>query len=202
MVLSTDLVHERILQSVRETASDGCTKLAFQAMGTQCEITFVPPAPAQAKEFKRAVLRWVAEFEAKYSRFITTSLIGQINAAAGKEWVAVDAETDRLFTLCGELYAFTGGAFDPTALPLLKVWNWKAQPPVLPSADVINAARNLTGWHKVQRQPGAIFLPEAGMGLDLGGIGKEYAVDCAAEDRKSTRLNSSHSSVSRMPSSA
>jgi thiamine biosynthesis lipoprotein len=34
------------------------------------------------------------------------------------------------------------------------------------------------GWNKIQRRPGGIFLPLRGMAIDLGGIGKEYAVDC------------------------
>ena len=41
----------------------------------------------------------------------------------------------------------------------------------------MKAALALTGWRKVQRRPGAVLLPEAGMGLDFGGFGKEFAVD-------------------------
>jgi len=49
---------------------------------------------------------------------------------------------------------------------------------VIPDDAAIQAARALVGWNKIQRRPGGIFLPQAGMALDLGGIGKEYAVDC------------------------
>jgi thiamine biosynthesis lipoprotein len=130
------------------------------------------------REFQRDVIAWVAAFEARYSRFIADSLIGRINAAAGQHWVDVDVETERLFGLCHDLVFFTRGAFDPTALPLIRLWDWKANPPVIPENAAVRAARELVGWHKVQRRPGAIFLPRCGMGLDLGGIGKEYAVDC------------------------
>jgi thiamine biosynthesis lipoprotein len=71
---------------------------------------------------------------------------------------------------------FTRGVFDPTSLPLIRLWNWKANPPVVPDDATISAARERVGWRKVQRRKGAIFLPE-GMCIDLGGIGKEYAVD-------------------------
>jgi len=121
---------------------------------------------------------WTAQFEARYSRFIPDSLIGRINAAAGEHWVETDPETDRLFSLCQELFFFTGGSFDPTALPLIKLWNWKQHPPAIPDDQSIQAARALVGWNKIQRRPGGIFLPQRGMALDLGGIGKEYAVDC------------------------
>jgi thiamine biosynthesis lipoprotein len=179
MVNSADQVHQRILASVREIDTDAGRKLGFQAMGTWCQITFTSPTPPVGKAFATAALRWVAEFEARYSRFIPDSLISRINAAAGRDWVELDAEADRIFSLCGELVFFARGAFDPTALPLIALWNWKADPPVIPSDEAIRAARELVGWDKVQHHLGAIFLPVAGMCLDLGGIGKEYAVDCA-----------------------
>ena len=179
MVSSTDQIHQRILASVRESETDAGHKLGFRAMGTWCQFTFTPPSPKAGKTFATNALRWVAEFEARYSRFVPDSLISRINAAAGRDWVEVDAGTDQVFSLCSELVFFTRGVFDPTALPLIALWNWKASPPVVPTDDAVRAARELVGWDKVQRRPGAIFLPVAGMCLDLGGIGKEYAVDCA-----------------------
>jgi thiamine biosynthesis lipoprotein len=146
-------------------------------MGTVCRVSLVESSRRAANAYLDQLLDWVAAFEAKYSRFLTSSLISQINAVAGKEWVNVDAETEQLLTLCGEMFFFTRGAFDPTALPLVRLWNWKAS--VVPADDVIAAARRLVGWREVQRRPGAIFLPRAGMCLDFGGIGKEYAVDMA-----------------------
>jgi thiamine biosynthesis lipoprotein len=47
----------------------------------------------------------------------------------------------------------------------------------LPSDDAIREAQQRVGWSKVQRAPGRLFLPLEGMGLDLGGMGKEFAVD-------------------------
>ncbi len=47
----------------------------------------------------------------------------------------------------------------------------------MPDDQAIEATKAKVGWRKIQRAPGKVFLPEAGMALDLGGIGKEYAVD-------------------------
>ncbi len=152
-------------------------KISFRAMGTMCHITGGELTP----EFRAAALRWVAEFEARYSRFLPGSLISRINAAAGERWTEIDPVTERIFELCEQLVFFTRGAFDPTALPLIQLWNWKANPPAIPTGSQIAAARKLVGWDKVQRRPGAVFLPERGMAIDLGGIGKEYAVDCVVE---------------------
>lgn len=171
-------VYERIVRSASRSRSGGLCKLSFHAMGTTCRLQWrASGGEASTREFEDEVLRWVAVFEAKYSRFLPDSLIGRINAAAGEHWVETDPETENLLNLCGQMNFFSGGVFDPTALPLIRLWNWKARPPVIPTEEQLAAARELCGWNKVERRPGGIFLPRAGMCLDLGGIGKEYAVD-------------------------
>jgi FAD:protein FMN transferase len=120
-------------------------------------------------------------FETKYSRFKPESLVSRINAVAGKEWVEIDAEMDGLLKLCDTLHFMTQGVIDPTMLPLIQLWNYKAEQPRIPNEVEINAARALVGWKKVQRMPGRVFLPEAGMALDFGGFGKEYAIDVTAQ---------------------
>jgi thiamine biosynthesis lipoprotein len=174
---STRTVYERVKRSAQSSGSDGFHKLTFQAMNTLCRVNFSTGNPGLARDFQEEVLQWVAWFEASYSRFIDDSLIGRINLAAGLHWVEVDPETDALFNLCQEMIFFTRGVFDPTSLPLIRLWNWKAKPPVVPDGEAIKRAQELVGWRKVQRRPGGIFLPQKGMCLDLGGIGKEYAVD-------------------------
>ena len=176
--LTAGEVLARVTQSARSSVSGTLHQLEFRAMSTVCRVNCHGISAATAQAFQREVVTWVAQFEARYSRFIADSLIGRINAAAGEHWVETDAEADRLFQLCQELFFFTRGSFDPTALPLIQLWNWKRQPPVIPDAAAIQAARALVGWNKIQRRPGGIFLPQRGMALDLGGIGKEYAVDC------------------------
>ena len=174
---STQEIQERVARSAHHVFDRGLHKLSFHAMSTICQVHFQAPNEALARAFQQEVLDWVGWFEARYSRFIPDSLISRINAAAGKDWVEVDPETDALFNLCQEMVFFTRGVFDPTALPLIRLWNWKAKPPVIPADTDIRSVLGLVGWNKVQRRQGAIFLPREGMCLDLGGIGKEYAVD-------------------------
>jgi thiamine biosynthesis lipoprotein len=157
-------------------------KLSFPALGTTCEVQYVTPGDVlPMPAFESEAVGWVQAFEAKYSRFKPASLVSRINAAAGNAWVEVDAETEELFRLCDNLFVMTLGLLDPTALPLIKLWNWKAEPPVIPSSAEIETARQLVGWPKVQRAPGKVFLPKHGMALDFGGFGKEYAVDRVAQ---------------------
>ena len=163
----------------------GLRRLTFPALGTRCEVQYAAPGgDRQGAAFERATVGWVQAFEARYSRFRPDSLLSRINAAAGRDWVEVDAEMEAMFKLCDTVVFMTQGILDPTALPLIRLWNWKAQPPIVPTAEEIAAARRRVGWAKVQRRPGGVFLPEKGMALDFGGFGKEYAVDVVADIAK------------------
>lgn len=174
-------VRDRVRQSAVIRQETAVSVLTFHAMGTRCRVCLAEPSRDAANQFLDQLLNWVADFEAKYSRFLETSLVSRINAAAGKYWIEIDPETEALFALCAHAVFVTHGVFDPTALPLIRLWNWRAQPPVIPSDEAIASALELVGWHKVQRRPGAVFLPRPGMAIDLGGVGKEYAVDvCSA----------------------
>lgn len=172
----------RVRKSARLEFRDGAHHLTFEALGTRCHVAFTSfPNRTVSDGIPTSVLRWVAEFEAKFSRFIPTSLVSRINAAAGREAVAIDPETEHLLQLCDQVVFMTRGVLDPSSLPLISLWNWKAQPPVVPHPEAIEKARDLCGWRQLVRGPGSIFLPRQGMGIDLGGIGKEFAVDQVAE---------------------
>lgn len=168
----------RIRASLQQTSRGNMHQVVFQAMGTKCSVSIAAP-PSQIVSLVSSLIDWVAQFEAKYSRFLPTSLISTITAAAGREFVALDPETEQLFALCDQMHFMTAGIFDPSALPLIQLWNWKAG--VIPTQEAVDATKQQVGWRKVQRTPGRIFLPRTGMGLDLGGMGKEYAVDRVAQ---------------------
>ncbi len=150
-------------------------------MGTDCQVDFAAASLGAARSFAAHTQSWVADFEARFSRFRPDSLVSRINAAAGRDWVAVDAEAESLLGLCDWYHRLTGGVFDPATLPLLALWDYHAPRAAPPSDAEVGAARARCGWSRVRREPGRILLPEAGMGLDLGGIGKEYAVDRVIE---------------------
>jgi thiamine biosynthesis lipoprotein len=170
-------VTARVRDTMRTQSQGDYHILTFRAMSTPVRICFCQEKLPLAADFQRAVVQWVSCFEARYSRFIPESIVGQINAGAGGDWMEVDHETDQLLGLCDEMYRLTGGVFDAASLPLLRLWDWKAMPPRIPGPEATAAARRLSGWDKIHRRPRAIRLGSPGMGIDLGGIGKEYAVD-------------------------
>ena len=157
--------------------AQGVRRMEFRALGTACVIQFRLNDERAALAFGAEALGWLSDFEAKFSRFRPASPVSQINAAAGKEWVKVDAEMERMLDMAEGLYNLTNGILDATMLPLLRVWDWKTVHTRLPEAAAVRQALSLTGWRKVRRRSGAVFLPAEGMGLDFGGFGKEFAVD-------------------------
>ncbi len=170
-------VLRRIRESCHESRTDGGRELRFMALGTTCRWVTVGSSEA-IRRFDGEALGWLAAFEAKYSRFLPDSWISVLNASAGGAAVASDPEIDRILALCHEMHFLTRGVFDPTALPLIQLWDWRRAQ--IPTDPQIEAARQCVGWRKVERKPGSVRLSEPGMCLDLGGMGKEYAVDQVA----------------------
>ncbi len=174
-------VSARVRDSMQVEARGDSHRIRCRAMSTPVNIAFVTSSTAVARDFQRMAIDWIARFEARYSRFIPESIIGQVNARGGEggggDWMELDEDADRLLSICAEMHHLTRGAFDAAALPLLRIWDWKTDPPRLPGHSAIRAALEISGWEKVQRRPRGIRLPIAGMGIDLGGIGKEFAVD-------------------------
>lgn len=172
---------KRIEARIRFEEDTELYRLTFSALGTDCSILFHSLSNPQAAAYAKTAAQWVADFETRYSRFLPGSLVSKIGRAAGKHPVMINDEDNRLFDICSSVYESTGGLVDVTARPLLNLWDYRKTPCKVPSESQIEEARALVGWELVERTSNSIFLPKPGMRLDLGGIGKEYAVDRVVE---------------------
>jgi FAD:protein FMN transferase len=151
----------------------------FKAMSSACEIRLEGDGEEALCAAAQHAIDEVLRIEHKYSRYRDDSIVSRINAAAGRaEPVAVDAETARLLAFAGELHAASDGLFDITSGVLRRVWDFRAGR--MPEAEALSAQLPLIGWDQVELEGAWIRLPRAGMELDFGGFGKEYAVDRAA----------------------
>ncbi len=150
----------------------------FGAMASQCEVQLAARDGTHAQQLAAPAIAEVRRIETAFSRYRDDSIVSRINRAAGLDWVEVDAETDALFNYADALYASSGGLFDITSGVLRRAWDFRT--PRLPAGDALQALRALIGWNRVERTPGRIRLPLAGMEIDFGGFGKEYAADRAA----------------------
>jgi thiamine biosynthesis lipoprotein len=149
----------------------------FQAMASPCEVHVGESDRETAQRIVALVAGEAARIEAKFSRYRRGNAIDVINTADGRA-VVVDDETARLVDYGAQLHELSGGKFDVTSGVLRRAWRFDGSDRV-PSREAVAALLPIVGWDKVRwRSPELTLLP--GMEIDLGGIGKEYAVDRAA----------------------
>ena len=131
---------------------------------------------AIAKAAGDAAQREARRIEQKFSRYRVDSVVGKINASNGAE-VRVDDETAQLLTFAAHCFDVSGGRFDVTSGVLRKIWKFDGSDRI-PDDAAIASIKPFVGWRKVCWNPPVIALRK-GMEIDLGGLGKEYAVDRA-----------------------
>jgi len=151
-------------------------RIPFRAMASENEIQLDADAPF-ARRAADAAIADVQRIEAKYSRYLDDSLTTRINRAAGGAPVEIDAETAGLIAYADRCYTQSGGLFDVTSGVLRRAWDFRREPPALPDDVALATALARIGWADVEWDERAIRLPRAGMEIDFGGIGKEYAAD-------------------------
>jgi thiamine biosynthesis lipoprotein len=148
-------------------------------MGGVNEVQLFTKTKDEAESVFVAIAEEVRRIEGKFSRFRKDSVIQQINNGAGKVAVEVDDETAKLLNFADATYHDSKGYFDITSGILQSGWDFST--PKLPEPELIARLQAKVGWSKVEWCPPAVRLTEEGMSIDFGGIGKEYAVDQAAE---------------------
>lgn len=144
----------------------------FQAMASPCQVIIEAPKDFTPQTLYKQVSEEAWRIEKKFSRYRDDNLLYRINQ---HEKCELDSETLSLLDFAQQCYELSDGLFDVTSGVLRKVWNFKTLKS-LPSKQSVDALLPFIGFNKVIRQGNTIELPE-GMSLDLGGIGKEYAVD-------------------------
>ncbi|MGW8228796.1 MAG: FAD:protein FMN transferase, partial [Gammaproteobacteria bacterium] len=150
----------------------------FKAMASPCEILLEVKKAGEARQLVQLAAKEAARIEHKFSRYRADNIIYQINHAAG-EAIPVDAETAALLDYAQQCYTLSEGMFDITSGVLREVWHFDGSANV-PEAKAVNTLLSRIGWDKVDWQAPVITL-QPGMEIDLGGIGKEYAVDRTAQ---------------------
>ena len=153
-------------------------RVPFTAMACTCEVVLEAPSLADAQRLAQPGIDEVLRVERTFSRYRDDSVVSRINAAAGGDWIECDEETLSLLHFADHMHQQSGGVFDITSGVLRQAWNFGQAS--LPSAEQVAALLPLVGWAQVQREGTRIRLPRAGMALDFGGFGKEYAADRAA----------------------
>lgn len=152
-------------------------------MGTQFQVFFNAGQYANAVEAAVEALDLIDGLEEQLSAFRPTSELSRINALAADGPVNVEPRLFQLLELALHLGRETNGAYDITSGPLWKAWGFARRAGKVPTEAQLEEARHNVGYHLVQLDPQhqTIRFLRPGVELNLGSIGKGYALDRAAE---------------------
>ena len=157
--------------------------LACHAMATRFEVVLHGDNPASLRAAGEEALRLVEQLEAQLSLFRAGSEIAYLNARAAREPVRVTPALFALLQQAQKLHEESGGAFDITIAPLVRCWGYMGGDGRLARPEEVAEARSKVGMRLVQLGPEdfTVRFAREGVMLDLGAVGKGYAVERAAE---------------------
>jgi thiamine biosynthesis lipoprotein len=152
-------------------------------MATRFEIVLHSENPVALRAAGEEALNEVERLEAQLSLYRPGSEISQLNASAAQQPVRVSPELFSLLKSAKQFSDETDGAFDITIAPLVRCWGFMNGSGKIPNPDELTEARNKIGMALVHLNESdfTVRFERPGVMLDLGAIGKGYAVEKAAE---------------------
>ena len=155
---------------------------ATEAMATRFEVALHGAPETKLRAAAEEALAEIARLEAMLSLYQPTSEIAHINTRGAQEPVPVSPEVFALLEHCAALGEQTQGAFDITLAPLMRCWRFMEDTGAEPNENDLQTARAQCGWPQIRLNPDdtTVELATVGAMLDLGSVGKGYALEQAA----------------------
>ncbi len=146
-------------------------------MGCPCELLAETDDEHLARKLLDVVSVEAWRVEDKFSRYLPDNIVAKINESDG-DVVEVDDETADLLDFAEKLHDLSEDMFDITSGVLREAWTFDGSDR-LPTPEQVESIIGRVGWKKLDwKRPRLGLAP--GMQVDLGGLGKEYAVDRAS----------------------
>ena len=163
--------------------SNYLVRVARPAMACEFEVVLNAGEHDAATAAAILALDLVGELEDQLSVFREHSEVSALNRRAATEEVAVEPRLFDLLVAAEELHCRTGGAFDITAGPLSQAWGFSRRSGTVPTPEALAAALARVGNKHIEldRERRTVRYRQAGIEINLGAIGKGYALDRAAE---------------------
>ena len=157
--------------------------VARHAMATRFAISLHGDDAVALRAAAEEALDEIERLEATLSLYQPASEIAHVNARAYREPVRVSPRVFQLLQLAARLRGETGGAFDITVGPLVRCWGFMDGSGAWPDPLALAEARACVGMDRVRlnEADGTVAFARPGVLLDLGAIGKGYAIERAAE---------------------
>ncbi len=154
-------------------------------MGSELRLTAATSDEASAVEAFEAVFQEFDRLENLLSNWRERSEVQQLNAAAGKQPVRIGTELRDILRAAKQVSEWTGGKFDVTFGVLSGLWkfDYQNQDGTIPDHNEVLRRIKFIDYRAldINETAGTAFLRREGMMVNLGGIGKGYAVDRARE---------------------
>lgn len=169
-------------------------------LGTWIRITARHRDPARAERGIAAAFAAIAAVDAQMSVHRADSELSRVNAMAGREAVRVGEALLEVVGRARDASLASGGVFDPTVLPLMRLYGFYASGRThLPTDREIGETLRAIGADgiAIDRVAGTLGLERRGAALDLGGIGKGWAVDRAVAALRTEGIESGLVDVGR-----
>jgi thiamine biosynthesis lipoprotein len=166
-------------------------QLSRPAMACRFEISLNAGEHEDGSEAALAALDRIEEIESQLTIYRDTSEVAHINQRAAEQAVQVEPRLLDLLATAVRLSAETAGAFDITSGPLTKIWGFYRRNGAIPAACELSNAMQSVGsrFLALDADRRTIQFLRRGMELNLGAIGKGYALDRAAENMAAAGVN-------------
>ena len=157
-----------------------------ETMGTSYHISFQKPKEVDEEAIKQAIDKRLQQINISMSTYMEDSTISKFNRLKAGEPIQVDPDFIQVLQDSKQVYDQSGGAFDPTVMPLINLWGFgsvmtaeRLQNP--PSPDEIQTAKSLLGFEDIKLSGNTLTKDKDNVELDFSAVAKGYGVDVIAE---------------------
>jgi len=167
----------------RDDLLTGVHRFSHEAMATVFEVFIYDMDEKLARQAAWNAFERVDRLEEELSRFHEGSDIWRINRLKAGDWVKVGEDTLQCLLIAQRIYEQTEGAFDVTIGPLYACWRTDERTERTPTQEELTAAAQRVGMEllALSEKEYGVGVKTDGVQVDLGAIGKGYAVDCIVE---------------------
>ncbi|GIV05516.1 MAG: hypothetical protein KatS3mg016_1091 [Fimbriimonadales bacterium] len=150
----------------------------WRAMGTEFAVHLPEDNARTAESIAGALREETQRLEHQLSLYLPDSDLCYLNAHAHQHPVRVEPELFQLLQTCKSLYDLTGGAFDPTVTPLLRLWGFVDKQFRVPTREAIEEMLPCVGMELVLLEPEGrwVYYALPCVELSFGAIGKGWAI--------------------------
>lgn len=174
-----------LLAVVNVHAAEPPTRFEFSRiiMGAEARLVFYAADEQQAVKAAQAAFARMSELDEVMSDYRRDSELVRLCERAGQGPVPASDDLIDVLAAADRIATASGGAFDPTVGPVVRLWRQARREASMPSSDAIDTALSLVDYEQVviDVEARTIELSMPGIQLDLGGIGKGFAADAALE---------------------